>query len=139
MNSQSEPMSEKTLRGRRLMDALEPNTAERVTTRLSELDPALAMLITDYAFADVLGRPGLDLKTREMLTVAALTALGNAPSQLEFHMRGALNVGVQPAALLEIVIQMAVYAGVPACMNGLTAYRAALATHEQGGDKREWR
>lgn len=137
MNTQSESMSEKTLLGRRLMDTLEPNTAERVTTRLSALDPALALLITDYAFADVLGRPGLDLKTREMLTVAALTALGNAPSQLEFHMRGALNVGVSPEELLEIVIQMAVYAGVPACMNGLTAYRAALAALEHPGVKRE--
>ncbi|MGQ7815399.1 carboxymuconolactone decarboxylase family protein [Metapseudomonas furukawaii] len=135
MSTQSESMSEKTLRGRRLMDALEPNTAERVTNRLSELDPQLAKLITDYAFADVLGRPGLDLKTREMLTVAALTALGNAPSQLEFHMRGALNVGVQPAELLEVVIQMAIYAGVPACMNGLTAYRAALAGHQSRSNK----
>ncbi|MOA66572.1 Carboxymuconolactone decarboxylase family protein [compost metagenome] len=68
-----------------------------------------------------------------MLTVAALTALGNAPSQLEFHMRGALNVGVHPSELLEVVIQMAVYAGVPACMNGLTAYRAALAAFEERG------
>jgi 4-carboxymuconolactone decarboxylase len=110
------------------MDALEPNTAERVTAKLSELDPDLPRLITDYAFADVIGRPGLDIKTREMLTVAALTAMGNAPAQLEFHMRGALNVGVSRQELLEIVIQMTVYAGVPACMNGLTAYRAAVAT-----------
>ncbi|MFZ6047781.1 carboxymuconolactone decarboxylase family protein [Pseudomonas sp. CR3202] len=135
MKSELERSSGKTQRGRRLMDALEPGTAERVTSSLADLDPDLARLVTDYAFADVLGRPGLGLKTREMLTVAALTALGNAPSQLEFHMRGALNVGVSPAELLEIVIQMAIYAGVPACMNGLTAYRAALAAFE-GSDAR---
>jgi len=75
----------------------------------------------------VVGRPGLDLKTREMLTVASLVTLGNAMPQLELHMRAALNTGVTPEELLEIVIQMAVYAGVPACMNGLTAYRAAMA------------
>ncbi|MCX7206564.1 MAG: carboxymuconolactone decarboxylase family protein [Proteobacteria bacterium] len=121
-------MSEKTLLGRRLMDALEPNTASRVSDKLSELDPGLARLVTDYAFADVLGRPGLDLKTREMLTVAALTAMGNAPEQLAFHMRGALNVGVSQEELLEIVIQMAIYAGLPATMNGLTAYRTAIAS-----------
>ncbi len=126
MKTQDSLMSDKTRLGRSLMDALEPNTAERVTAKLSELDPDLPRLITDYAFADVIGRPGLDLKTREMLTVAALTAMGNAPSQLEFHMRGAMNVGVSRQELLEIVIQMAVYAGVPACMNGLTAYRAAI-------------
>jgi 4-carboxymuconolactone decarboxylase len=77
--------------------------------------------VTDYAFGDVLSRPGLDIKTREMLTVAALTAMGSAPGQLELHMRGALNVGVTRAELLEIVIQMALYAGLPACMNGVAA------------------
>jgi 4-carboxymuconolactone decarboxylase len=59
------------------------------------------------------------------LLAAALTAMGSAPGQLELHMRGALNVGVTRAELLEIVIQMALYAGLPACMNGVTASRAA--------------
>lgn len=75
----------------------------------------------------MVGREGLDLKTREMLTVASLVSLGNAMPQLQLHMRAALNVGVTPKELLEVVIQMAVYAGVPACMNGLTAYREAMA------------
>lgn len=123
-------MTERTRKGRGIMDRLEPGAADRVCSRLAELDADLPRLITDYAFADVVGRPGIDLKTREMLTVAALTALGTAQSQLEFHMRAALNVGVSQEELLEIVIQMAVYAGVPACMNGLTAYRAALAARQ---------
>ncbi len=123
----NDPMDNKTARGRAVMDALEPGTADRVVARLASLDAGLASFITDSVFADVIARPGLDLKTREMLTVAALTAMGNAPEQLAFHMRGALNVGVTREELLEIVIQMAVYAGVPACMNGLTAYRAAIA------------
>ncbi|CAH0306771.1 carboxymuconolactone decarboxylase [bacteria symbiont BFo1 of Frankliniella occidentalis] len=112
--------------GRDIMDRLEPGLAAKVTGRLSELDASLPALITDYAFGAVVGRPGLDLRTREMLTVASLVTLGNAMPQLELHMRAALNTGVTPEELLEIVIQMAVYAGVPACMNGLTAYRAAM-------------
>ncbi|MEA3252597.1 MAG: carboxymuconolactone decarboxylase family protein [Pseudomonadota bacterium] len=120
-------MSDKTAKGKQIMDRLEAGAGDRVTGRLAELDPNLSRLITDYAFADVVGRPGLDLKTREMLTVAALTAMGTAQGQLEFHMRGALNVGVSKEELLEIIIQMAVYAGIPACMNGITAYRSALA------------
>ena len=118
---------DRTRYGREIMDRLEAGLADKVTRRLSELDPGLPALITDYAFGDVVGRPGLNLKTREMLTVASLVTLGNAMPQLELHMRGALNTGVTPEELLEIVIQMAVYAGVPACMNGLTAYRAAMA------------
>ena len=61
-----------------------------------------------------------------MLTVAALTAMGTAPGQLEFHMRAALHVGVTGEELVEIVLQMAVYTGVPACMNGVRALRDAL-------------
>ncbi|OHY80830.1 carboxymuconolactone decarboxylase family protein [Marinobacter sp. AC-23] len=120
-------LNEKTAKGKEIMDRLEAGAGDRVTSRLAELDADLPKLITDYAFADVIGRPGLKLKTREMLTVAALTAMGTAHEQLEFHMRGALNVGVSKEELLEIVIQMAVYAGVPACMNGITAYRSVLA------------
>ena len=121
--------TELTHYGREIMDRLEEGLADKVTGRLSELDADLPRLITDYAFGAVVGRPGLDLKTREMLTVASLITLGNAQSQLELHMRAALNVDVSPQELLEIVIQMAVYAGVPACMNGLTAYRAATAQY----------
>jgi 4-carboxymuconolactone decarboxylase len=118
--------SELTNRGREIMEQLEAGLADKVCQRLSELDEDLPKLITDYAFGDVIGRPGLALKIREMLTVASLISLGNAMPQLELHMRGALNVGVTPKELLEIVIQMAIYAGMPACMNGLTAYRAAM-------------
>ncbi|WP_442799227.1 carboxymuconolactone decarboxylase family protein [Pantoea vagans] len=120
-------VSDLTRYGKDIMDQLEPGLADKVTGRLAELDPSLPALITDYAFGAVVGRPGLDLKTREMLTVASLVTLGNAMPQLELHMRAALNTGVAPEELLEVVIQMAVYAGVPACMNGLTAYRAAVA------------
>jgi len=126
--------TERTARGRAIMERLEPGSADRVTGRLAELDPDLPRLVTDYAFAEVVGRPGLDLKTREMLTVAALTALGTAPGQLEFHMRAALTVGVSRRELLEIVIQMAVYAGLPACMNGLTSFRSAVAAVDAAGD-----
>ncbi|WP_051691004.1 carboxymuconolactone decarboxylase family protein [Photorhabdus australis] len=117
---------ELTEHGRSIMESLEPGLADRVIGSLAELDADLPFLITDYAFGAVVGREGLDLKTREMLSVASLITLGNAQPQLELHMRAALNVGVTEKELLEIVIQMAVYAGVPACMNGLTAFRAAI-------------
>lgn len=121
-------MSDKqtTIKGMHVMDLLEDGLAERVSRRLSEFDSDLPRLITDYAFGSVVARPGLDLKTREMLTVASLISLGNATPQLELHMKAAINVGVSPEELLEVVIQMAVYAGVPACMNGLASYRKIM-------------
>ncbi len=113
----------------RLWTVLKRGSRDNSTRRLSELDPGLPALITDYAFGDVVGVVRYWIsKTREMLTVASLVTLGSAMPQLELHMRGALNTGVTPEELSEIVIHMgAVYAGVPACMNGLTAYRAAMA------------
>ncbi len=114
--------------GMEIMNRLEEGLADRVIESLSALDPELPQLIVNYAFADVVGRPGLDLKTRELVTVASLISLGNAAPQLALHMRAALNIGVSKEALLEVVIQMAIYAGVPACMNGLTAYRQAIAS-----------
>ncbi|AYA41088.1 carboxymuconolactone decarboxylase family protein [Xenorhabdus nematophila] len=121
--------SSKTLteHGRYIMELLEPGLADKIMENLSELDSDLPFLITDYAFGAILGREGLNLKAREMISVASLITLGNAQPQLELHMRAALNVGVTEKELLEIIIQMAVYAGIPACMNGLTAFRAAVA------------
>ena len=106
---------------------LTPDSSKPVSDKTRTVHADLSNLIIDYVLGVVVGREGLDLKTREMLTVASLVSLGNAMPQLQLHMRAALNVGVTPKELLEVVIQMAVYAGVPACMNGLTAYREAMA------------
>jgi 4-carboxymuconolactone decarboxylase len=70
-----------------------------------------------------MSRPGLDKPTRQIATVAALTALGTATAQLKVHINGALNVGCQPQQVTEAILQMSVYAGFPAAINGLTAAR----------------
>lgn len=79
----------------------------------------LARCLVEFPFADVYARPGLDLKTREMLTVAALTVLGYPQAELKDHIRGALNVGCTPDQILEIILQMAVYAGFPAALEAV--------------------
>lgn len=77
--------------------------------------------ITAKAWGDVWQRPGLDLKTRSLITVAMLTALGK-PHELKGHVRGALNNGVTPAELQEVLLHAAVYCGVPAAVD---AFRTA--------------
>ncbi|MFQ2659922.1 carboxymuconolactone decarboxylase family protein [Aeromonas caviae] len=104
---------------------------------MDALSPELAELVLGFAFADVLARPGIDLCTREMLTVATLMGMGTAPGQLEFHIRAALNVGVSRETIIEILLQVAVYAGVPACMNGISAARSAFAAHDKGRGGRD--
>ncbi len=77
--------------------------------------------ITAKAWGDVWQRPGLDLKTRSLITVAMLTALGKQ-HELKGHLRGALNNGVTPAELQEVLLHAAVYCGVPTAVD---AFRTA--------------
>lgn len=112
-----------TARSRAVMEQLQPGMTDKLNNYLGEFDPSLFPLITDYAFGSIIAREGLDLKTREMITIASLISLGNAQPQLEIHMHAALNVGVSWKELLEVIIQMAVYSGIPACMNGLAVFR----------------
>ena len=86
---------------------------------LESASPDLARCLVEFPFADIYARPGLDLKTREMLTVAALTVLGYPQAELKDHIRGVLNVGCTPDQVLEIILQMAVYAGFPAALEAV--------------------
>jgi len=90
---------------------------------LNDIAPALAQFIAEFAYADVISRPGLDMKTREMATVATLVALGNAAPQLKIHIHCALNVGCTHQEIIELMVHMAVYAGFPAALNGIAAAR----------------
>lgn len=92
---------------------------ESALEKLAANSPALARHLVEFPFAEVYTRPGLDLKTREMLTVAALIVLGYAQAELKEHIQGALNVGCTRDEILEIILQMAVYAGFPAALEAV--------------------
>jgi 4-carboxymuconolactone decarboxylase len=79
-----------------------------------------------FIYGDVYHRPGLRLPERQLATVAALTALGYAGSQLQFHAKAALNVGCTRRQLIEAVIHVSSFAGFPATLNALTALKAAF-------------
>ncbi|KGJ02916.1 4-carboxymuconolactone decarboxylase [Paracoccus halophilus] len=111
-----------------LLEQLDPDAPTRVAANLDALSDDFLEIILGFSFADIVSRPGIDLRTREMLTVSALMAMGTAPGQLEFHIRAALNTGVTREEIIEILLQIAVYAGVPACMNGISAAKKAFAS-----------
>ncbi|WP_020681509.1 carboxymuconolactone decarboxylase family protein [Marinobacterium rhizophilum] len=115
-----------------LLERLEPGAPDRVAGNLDSFHAEAIELLLGFAFTDVIARDGIVLKTREMLTVAMLAAMGTAPGQLEFHMRAALNTGVSREELVEIVFQVAVYAGIPAAMNAITAAKTAFRSIEKG-------
>ena len=108
-------------RGPAKLGEIHGEAGERVVQSLEDIAPDFARYLIEFPFGDVYSRPGLDLKSREIAVVAALTALGNAAPQLKVHIQGALNVGVTRTEVVETIMQMAVYAGFPAALNGLLA------------------
>lgn len=86
------------------------------------VDKDFARLIVEYPFGSVWGREKLDLKSRSMCTVAVLTALNRAP-ELDIHIRGALNLGITKEEILEILIHVGVYAGLPVTVEALRVAR----------------
>ncbi|MEM1293019.1 MAG: carboxymuconolactone decarboxylase family protein [Cyanobacteria bacterium P01_H01_bin.162] len=103
---------------------------EHVIASLKDIAPDLARYIIEFPFGDIYSRPGLDLKSREIATVAALTAMGNAQPQLKVHIHGALNVGCTREEVVEVIMQMAVYAGFPAALNGIFAAQDVFADRD---------
>ncbi len=85
--------------------------------------PDMGRYIVENVYGDILMRPALDLKTRQLATIAALTALGYAKPHLKTHIDGALNVGASPAEIVEIIFQMSAYAGFPAATTAMMAAR----------------
>jgi 4-carboxymuconolactone decarboxylase len=108
-------------RGKRALDEIDGAGGARVVAALADIAPDFARYIIEFPFGDIYSRPGLDLRSREIATIAALTALGNAAPQLKVHIQAGLNVGLSREEIVETIMQMAVYAGFPAAVNGLFA------------------
>lgn len=97
-----------------------------------DLTAPLQKLVTEYCWGDVWARPGLDLKTRSFLNMAWLIAL-NRPNELRLHMRGAINNGVTQSEIQEVILQAAIYCGVPASLDAMKAAKDVIAEMTQEG------
>jgi len=94
---------------------------------LEAVAPDLAQFTVRFAYGEVYARPDLDLRQRQLTTVATLAAMGGLEPQLEFHAEGALNVGCTPTQLVETMIHLVVYAGFPRALNGIGVLRKVFA------------
>jgi 4-carboxymuconolactone decarboxylase len=117
-------------RGLRALAEIDGHGGQKVVDSLAGIAPDFARYIVEFPFGDIYSRPGLDLKSREIATIAALTALGNAQPQLKVHIQAGLNVGLTRGEIVETIMQMAVYAGFPAALNGLFAMRDVFAAND---------
>ncbi len=124
-------------RGTRALSEIDGQAGENVISSLADIAPDFARYLIEFPFGDIYSRPGLDLRAREIATVAALTAMGNATPQLKVHIQAGLNVGLSREEITEVIMQMAVYAGFPAALNGLFAAKEVFAHYDLANVKAE--
>ena len=122
--------SERFITGQKMLQKVDGKGGDAVVESLQDIAPDFAQYLIEFPFGDIYSRPGLDLRSREIATVAALTALGNAAPQLKVHIGAALHVGLTQDEIVEVIMQMAVYAGFPAALNGVFAAKEVFASHK---------
>ena len=122
--------NQRYVQGLAKLTEIDGEAGEKVIRSLADICPDLSKYIIEYPFGDIYQREGLDLKTRELVTVAALTALGHCQPQLNVHINGALNVGCTPQEIVEVILQMSVYAGFPAALNGMFVAKTVFSERE---------
>ena len=111
MRPSSSPSDDPGERTRR--EVLGDEHVDRAQERATDFSRPFQDFITRYAWGEVWNRPGLDRRSRSMITLAALTAV-RAEGELELHVRAALRNGLTPEEIAEVLLHTAVYAGVPA-------------------------
>lgn len=114
--------------GAKELSELDNNQLKVLEEAYNDFFPDLVKFIV-YGQADIMARNNLNKRYREIATIAALTALGNAKPQLKFHINAGLNIGVTDEEVKEIMLLMTIYAGFPAAINGTNALKEVL--HER--------
>jgi len=128
MTQPHQEKNERFERGLRALSDIDGHAGQSVIDSLADIAPEFARYLIEFPFGDIYSRPGLDLRSREVATIAALTAMGNAAPQLKVHIQAGLNVGLSRDEIVETIMQMAVYAGFPAALNGLFAAKEVFAS-----------
>jgi 4-carboxymuconolactone decarboxylase len=99
------------------------HTGEEILEAFSKICPKMAEMTIEMVFGDLLQRPQLDIKTRELTIISALTALGHSLPQVKAHAEAALSVGASKEEIAEVILQTAYFAGFPAAANALIAIK----------------
>jgi 4-carboxymuconolactone decarboxylase len=118
-------------RGRRALARIDGEAGQNVIAALADIAPDFATYVLEFPFGDIYSRPGLSVRDREIAAIASLAAMGNATPQLKVHIEAGLNVGLTREEITEILMQMAVYAGFPAALNGLFAAKEVFAAKRE--------
>jgi len=115
--------SERYQRGRKLLTHIHGKRGLDAIDGMADVAPDLCRFVYEFPFGDIYPRKGLDLHSRQIVTLSVLATLGNAAPQLKAHIYGSLNIGVKREEIIEAFMQIAIYAGFPAALNALKIAR----------------
>jgi 4-carboxymuconolactone decarboxylase len=118
---------ERFRRGWERLQEVDAESGERVIDSLQDVAPDLGRYVVEFAYGDIYGRPALDLRQRQLITIAALTALGGAERQLDVHVNAALNVGLTAEEVVEALLHCLPYAGFPRVLNAIFVVQRVFA------------
>lgn len=107
-------------KGKEVLEEIQGKSLEEIFKQIDDIAPDMSRFVVEFPYSEIYTRKEVDLKTRELCTVAALTVLGTIP-QLKEHISGALNVGNTPTEIVEIIMQMTAYCGFPKAINAVLA------------------
>ncbi|OGT41712.1 MAG: 4-carboxymuconolactone decarboxylase [Gammaproteobacteria bacterium RIFCSPHIGHO2_12_FULL_37_34] len=125
--------SERLERGSKKINELMKDADQGVLKGLGKTAPDLANYVLEFIFGDLYSRPGLELKTKQMLTITILATLGNAKPQLAYHINCGLNIGITRQEIVDILTHVSGYAGFPAALNGIATAKEVFADRDQKG------
>lgn len=120
-------MEDRFERGWELLRRIHEEGGERAIAFFQGVAPDLARYIIEFAYGDIYSRPGLDLKQRQLLTLACLVTQGDCEPELAVHLQTALNVGLTRDEVAEAILHCIPYVGFPRVMNAMTIARRVLA------------
>ncbi len=127
-------LSDRQARGRAMLDEmLGASSAEQTTRHWQEISPEFDEYVTGFVFGEIWNRPGLDRKTKSLVTIAVTAALGR-PRALELNIRMAVRNGATRHEISETLLQVAPYAGFPACWEGLAIAADAVGQEDSDED-----
>jgi 4-carboxymuconolactone decarboxylase len=130
--AQSAPGSERFDRGQQALSKIHGHIGEGVMAALEGVAPDFARMIIEFPYGDIYSRGTLSPRDRQIATLASLTTLGYASKELRPHIQASLNVGCTRQDIIEVMMQMAVYAGFPAAVNAIMVAKDVFAELDAG-------
>jgi 4-carboxymuconolactone decarboxylase len=122
--------NERLNRGWQRLLEVDADAGKHVIESLQDIAPDLGTYVIEFAFGDIYSRPGLDLRQRQIATIATLTTLGDTEPQLQVHVNASLNVGLAPSEIVEVMLHCVPYVGFPRVLNAISVAKRVFAERD---------